>query len=56
MSIERDIYYDARLTLQKLEERFPNGAIGAKEEDGKAIERLLEKWTVEDPLSPKQPR
>ena len=56
MSIERDIYYDARLTLQKLEERFPNGAIGAKEEDGKAIERLLEKCTVEGPLFPKQPR
>ena len=56
MLIEQDIYCDTRLTLQKLEERFPSGAIGAKKEDEKAIERLLEKCTVEGPLFPKQPR
>ena len=53
MSIGRDIYCDTRLTLQKLEERFPNGALGAKKEDEKAIEHLLEKWTVEGPLFPR---
>ena len=52
MSIGRDIYCDTRLTLQKLEERFPNGALGAKKEDEKAIECLLGKWTVEGPLFP----
>lgn len=50
MSIGRDIYCDTRLILQKLEERFPNGGLGARKDDEKAIERLLEKWTVETPL------
>jgi len=43
MSIGRDIYCDTKLTLQKLEERVPNCALGAKKEDEKAIKRLLEK-------------
>lgn len=42
MSIGRDIYCDTRLTLRKLEGRVPNGALGAKKEDEKAIKRLLE--------------
>lgn len=50
MSIGRDIYCDTGLTLQKLEERVPNGAPDAKKGDEKAIKRLLEKWTVEGPL------
>ncbi|OCL00110.1 uncharacterized protein K441DRAFT_725802 [Cenococcum geophilum 1.58] len=50
VSIGRDIYCDTRLTLQKLEERVPNGTLGAGKEDEKAIKRLLEKWTVEGPL------
>lgn len=47
MSIGRDIYCDTRLILQKLEERFPAGALGASEPDQKAVERLLEKWNIE---------
>ena len=47
MSIGRDVYCDSRLILQKLEEQFPNGALGASEPDQKAIEKLLEKWTVD---------
>ncbi len=45
MSIGRDIYCDTRLIINKLEERFPDGALGAQQEDQKGIERLLEKWT-----------
>ncbi len=33
--------------LQKLEKKFPDGAIGAQEPDQKAIEKLLSKWMVE---------
>ncbi|KAI9814537.1 MAG: hypothetical protein M1832_005717 [Thelocarpon impressellum] len=47
VSIGRDIYYDTRLILQKLEERFPDGALGASTPELKGVERLLEKWTVD---------
>ena len=47
MSIGRDIYCDTRLILQKLEEKFPNGALGASQPDQKAVEKLLESWTVD---------
>lgn len=47
MSIGRDIYCDTRLILQKLEERFPEGALGASQPDQKAIEKLLEKWCID---------
>lgn len=47
MSIGRDIYCDTRLILQKLEERFPDGALGASQPDHKAVEKLLESWTID---------
>lgn len=47
MSIGRDIYCDTRLILQKLEEKFPNGTLGASQPEQKAIEKLLESWTVD---------
>ena len=47
MSIGRDVYCDSRLILQKLEERFPEGTLGASQADQKAIEKLLEKWTID---------
>ena len=45
MSIGRDIYCDTRLILQKLEEKFPLGALGASQPGHKAVEKLLESWT-----------
>ncbi|KAL8631956.1 hypothetical protein Q9189_002332 [Teloschistes chrysophthalmus] len=47
MSIGRDVYCDTRLILQKLEERFPTGALGATQADKRALESLLEKWTID---------
>ena len=47
MSIGRDIYCDSRLILQKLEERFPEGALGASQPDQRAIEKLLQKWCID---------
>lgn len=47
MSIGRDVYCDTRLIIQKLEDRFPNGALGSSQPDQKAIERLLESWTID---------
>ncbi|KAL9120462.1 MAG: hypothetical protein Q9187_002982 [Circinaria calcarea] len=47
MSIGRDIYCDTRLILQKLEERFPDGALGASQPDQRAIEKLLEIWCID---------
>ncbi|KAL8776736.1 MAG: hypothetical protein Q9213_008155 [Squamulea squamosa] len=47
LSIGRDIYCDTRLILQKLEEQFPSGTLGALEPDKKAVEKLLEKWTID---------
>ena len=47
MSIGRDIYCDTRLIIHKLEEKFPSGALGAHQPDQKAIEKLLESWTID---------
>lgn len=47
MSIGRDVYCDTRLILDKLEERFPSGALGAPQPDQKSIEKLLESWTID---------
>ncbi|MCJ1248743.1 hypothetical protein MMC30_005962 [Trapelia coarctata] len=47
MAIGRDIYTDSRLILEKLEARFPDGAIGASQPDQKAVEKLLERWIVD---------
>ncbi|KAL8987840.1 MAG: hypothetical protein Q9177_003003 [Variospora cf. flavescens] len=47
LSIGRDIYCDTRLILDKLEERLPSGKLGASQPEQKAIEKLLEKWTVD---------
>ena len=47
MSIGRDIYCDTRLILQKLEEKFPSGALGALKPDERALEKLLEAWTID---------
>lgn len=47
MSIGRDIYCDTRLILQKLEEKFPSGALGVVEPDQKALEKLLESYTID---------
>ncbi|KAF2086351.1 glutathione S-transferase [Saccharata proteae CBS 121410] len=47
LTIGRHVYCDTRLILRKLEHRFPNGALGASGCDHKAIQRLLERWTVD---------
>ncbi|EXJ83913.1 hypothetical protein A1O1_07542 [Capronia coronata CBS 617.96] len=47
MTIGRDIYCDSRIILRKLEEMFPDGALGATTAEGKAIQKFLEIWTVE---------
>ena len=47
MSIGRDVYCDSRLILRKLEERFPVNTLGASQSDQKAVEKLLEKWTID---------
>ena len=47
MSIGRDVYCDTRLILSKLEQRFPDGALGAQQPEQRAIQELLERWTVD---------
>ena len=47
MSIGRDIYCDTRLILQKLEEKFPSGALSALQPDQKAVEKLLQSYTID---------
>ncbi|PQE04697.1 glutathione S-transferase protein [Rutstroemia sp. NJR-2017a BBW] len=48
VAIGRDIYNDTRLILQKLEKLYPEyPKITASSPDQKAVERLLEFWTVE---------
>ena len=50
MSIGKDVYADTRIILRKLEQLFPDGAIGAISPDGVALQKLLEVWHVEGPL------
>jgi glutathione S-transferase len=47
LTIGGDVYCDTRLILQKLEQLFPEGALGSADPDHRAIERLLERWTVD---------
>lgn len=47
MSIGRDVYADTRIILSKLEELFPKGKLGATDSDGKALEKLLDSWTID---------
>ncbi|KIX10002.1 uncharacterized protein Z518_01083 [Rhinocladiella mackenziei CBS 650.93] len=47
MAVGRDVYCDSRIILRKLEEFFPDGALGASSAEEKAIEKLLEIWAIE---------
>ena len=47
MSIGKDVYCDTRIILQKLEQLFPEGAIGASQPEYKALQKLLEIWTID---------
>ncbi|KAL2419971.1 hypothetical protein ABEF95_009672 [Exophiala dermatitidis] len=47
VAIGRDVYCDSRICLRKLEELFPEGALGATTADGKAIQKFLEIWAIE---------
>ncbi|KAK5064656.1 hypothetical protein LTR84_000490 [Exophiala bonariae] len=47
LAIGRDVYCDSRLILRKLEELFPDGALGASNPEEKAIQKFLEIWAVE---------
>ncbi|OAG35666.1 hypothetical protein AYO21_10137 [Fonsecaea monophora] len=50
MTIGRDVYCDSRIILRKLEELFPEGALGASSGEEKAIEKFLEIWSIEGGL------
>ena len=47
MAIGRDVYCDTRLMLDKLEELFPQDALRASQPDQQAVQKLLEKWTID---------
>jgi len=47
LSIGRDMYLDSRLILRKLETAFPSGALGGTTADQRALQQLLERWTVD---------
>ena len=47
LSIGRSFYCDTRLILRKLESLFPAGALGSADPEHRALERLLERWTVD---------
>ena len=47
LSIGRDIYCDSRFIIEKLEEQYPSGALGASQPDQKALEKLLGNWNLD---------
>jgi len=50
MAIGRDVYADTRLILKKLEARYPQGALGARDPEQKLMEELLARWTIDGNL------
>ena len=50
LSIGRDVYLDSRLILRRLEEKFPDGKLGASDPQDIFIEKLIERWMVEGPV------
>ena len=50
LTIGRDVYLDTRLILRKLEEKFPDGRLGASKPEEVFTQKLIEKWTVEGPV------
>lgn len=50
MSIGRDIYFDTRLIMSKLETLFPEGALKATNPWEAGFENILEGWTVDGGL------
>jgi glutathione S-transferase len=47
MTIGRNVYCDTRLILDKLEQLFPGGTLGVSQPDQRAVQKLLEKWTID---------
>lgn len=47
LAIGRDIYCDTRLIISKLEQLFPENKLSASTSDGKAMEWLLQNWTID---------
>jgi glutathione S-transferase len=47
LAIGKDIYCDSRLIIQKLQERYPDGALTPSSPIDQGIKRLLESWTVD---------
>ncbi|HEX3640441.1 MAG TPA: hypothetical protein VHV10_04060 [Ktedonobacteraceae bacterium] len=46
----RDVFFDTRLILRKLESRFPSGALGAgdtSEPELRALQLLFSRWTTD---------
>ena len=50
MAIGRDVYCDTRIILQKLEKLLPNDTLGSDQPDQKAVQKLLEIWSIEGGL------
>merc|ERR1712098_509555 len=46
-AIGKDVYCDTRIIIRKLEELFPDGALGATDADQRAMQKLLEVWKIE---------
>lgn len=53
MAIGRDVYCDSRLIIDKLEQLFPDGVLGASQPDQRGVQKLLEKWTIDAGLFPR---
>jgi glutathione S-transferase len=47
LAIGRDVYCDSRLIIEKLEQLFPEGKIGASDAHERGIQKVLETWTVD---------
>ncbi len=47
LAIGRDVYCDTRLILDKLEQLFPGSTLGASQPDQRAVQKLLETWTID---------
>ena len=47
IALGRDVYCDTRLIFDKLEQWFPDSSLGTNQPDQRAVQKLLEKWTID---------
>lgn len=47
LAIGRDVFCDTRIIIEKLEQLFPDGALGSNDPFERGMEKVLESWVID---------